>query len=283
MTLRFRFPRFLQEEKRWWLNLISRTKALKQPASIGWHGGAKAVFAIAIVLALSLAPSLEAFAQKTFTKRYPAGKNVRLQLKNGYGTVTVQAWDQNEIKVSASMDRPLATLTPEETSDSLVINVVRDNRGRDEVGDVNFRIWVPANSIVDIETRRGQITIRGVQGAMVRAKVWLGGDIELTDIRSGQVMAENSIGDIFFDGVLAPGGVYEFTAKQGNINIRIPFDSAFKLVAAAPTTRNIALGSFGNAGLNFISEGRKIVGTIGDGRALLTVTNYRGSISFIQR
>jgi hypothetical protein len=51
-------------------------------------------------------------------------------------------------------------------------------------------------------------------------------------------------------------------------------------------SRSITLGEFGGGNLNFMGEGRKIVGDVGgaqggDNRTSLTVSNYRGRISFI--
>jgi len=70
---------------------------------------------------------------------------------------------------------------------------------------------------------------------------------------------------------------------KGNINLRIPFTSSFRLVATAPSTRNISLGSFSNANMNYTGDGRRVVGRFGDGGATLTVTNQRGSIAFLSR
>ncbi|HEX8746121.1 MAG TPA: hypothetical protein VF717_02920, partial [Pyrinomonadaceae bacterium] len=155
----------------------------------------------ALFIFISSLPA-EALAQKkTFSRRYPASKTVRISLKNGYGTIVVQAWDRDEIKLAADMDSPVARVVPEVSSDSVEINVLRDNR-REDAGEVNFKIFVPVNSTVDIETRRGNITVRDVRGAMVRAHIYTSGDIELTGIRATVVMAENVSGDILFDGEL---------------------------------------------------------------------------------
>ena len=70
---------------------------------------------------------------------------------------------------------------------------------------------------------------------------------------------------------------------KGNINIRIPFNSSFKLVATAPSTRDISLGSFTNTSLNYVGDGRRVIGRFGEGSATLSVTNQRGSIAFIRR
>ena len=221
-------------------------------------------------------------AQQRVSKRYTAGKNVRIELRNISGTITVESWDRDEIKVTATMESPSANVSPKQVDQSLIIDVIGDNRGRADVGDVNFRLQVPYSSSVDLETRRGQINVSNLRGAWVRAHVSSEGDIELTGISAVQVMAQNTIGDIFFDGEFSRGGTYEFKSSKGNITIRIPGDSAFKLVANSPT-RKITLGQFWNNNFKNLGDGRKFVGDVGDGRASVSVTNFSGGITFIRR
>lgn len=225
----------------------------------------------------------DVFGQKSYSKKYPAGQNVRLQLVNRSGTVTVEGWNKNEVDISAYLEEPAAKIEPQNLSGTIVINLVRDNHGRSDVGNVNFTIKVPFTSIVDIETRIGNLAVSNVRGGLVRAHISSEGDITLTNIVSKAVAAENGIGDIFFDGEIRSGGNYRFSSMRGNINLRIPFDSSFKLVATAPSTRNISLGYFSNASMNYLGDGRRVVGKFGNGASTLTVTNQRGSISFIRR
>lgn len=227
--------------------------------------------------------SQDVCAQKKFSKTYPASRNVRLTLTNRTGTVVVEGWDRNEVAIAAYMEAPAANISPQNISGTIAINVVRDNQGKAEVGNVNFVIKVPYSSSVDIETRMGNLSVTNVRGALVRAHISSEGDITLTDIYAEAVSAENVIGDIFFDGEIKREGAYRFISTRGNINLRIPFNSSFRLVATAPSTRNIALGSFSNGGMSLVSEGRRVIGKMGDGSASITVTNQRGSISFIRR
>lgn len=244
------------------------------------RGRAFLILAALSVLSLSLAT--DASAQRSFSRKYPARRNVRLELVNRFGRIEVLAWDRNEIKVTASMDSPAARFNPAQSDDALVINVVNDNRGRGEIGDVNFQIWVPSSSTVEIVTRRGNIIVRDVSGNRVRARSFEG-DIELTGIRAATVMAENTVGNITYDGDIMSGGEYVFSSTQGDISISIPASSGFRLNATAPLTRSISLGTFESRGLSYIGEGRKVVGTVGDGNTALTVINQRGRISFIRR
>jgi hypothetical protein len=221
-------------------------------------------------------------AQQHLSRRYPAGKNVRIELKNISGTITVESWNRDEIKLSAELESPKANLAPRQTSDSLIVDVRADNRGRSDVGNVNFKLQVPVNSSVDLQTMRGQITVTNIRGELVRAHVSLEGDIELSGISAAQVYAQNTIGNIFFDGEFARGGTYRFQSSKGDITIRIPADSAFNLEAAA-FNKKIALGEFWNNGFKTMGDGRKYVGDVIDGRSKVIVTNFQGSITFIRR
>lgn len=222
------------------------------------------------------------FAQHSVSKRYPASKNVRVELKNISGTITVESWNKDEVKISASMETPKAHFSPRVVADGVLIDVMGDNRGRGDVGDVNFKIYVPVNSSVDLETKRGNISVHNIQGGLVRAHISTEGDIELSGINAIQVIAQNTIGNIFFDGEFSNRGTYKFQSNKGDIQIRIPANSAFNLVAAAPT-KKITLGQFWNNGFKNLGDGRKFVGDVGDGRSSVTVTTFQGSITFLRR
>ncbi|MBS1795289.1 MAG: DUF4097 family beta strand repeat protein [Acidobacteria bacterium] len=243
----------------------------------------KTTVLLSVVFFFAAAGAQDLAAQKKFSKTYPASKNVRLQLMNRTGTVTVEGWDKDQIQISAYLEAPAANIVPQSLSGMILINVVKDNQGRNEVGNVNFLVKVPYSSSVDIETVMGNLNISNVAGTLVRAHITSEGDITLTNIAAANVSAENVIGDIFYDGDIQSRGNYRFISTKGNINLRIPFNAGFKLVATAPSTRSISLGAFSGGNMNFVSEGRRVYGQNGDGSATITVTNQRGSISFIRR
>ena len=222
-------------------------------------------------------------AQKRFSKNYPATRNVRVTLANRSGTVTVEGWNRPEVQVRAYLEYPAAEIIPQIFNGTILINVVKDNQGRSEVGNVNFMIRVPYEAAVDIETRVGNLSVSSVRGALVRAKISSDGDITLTNITSPQVSAETGIGNLFFDGEIISGGKYRFTSMRGDINLRVPFNSSFKLVATAPSTRSIDLGTFASNNMRLIGDGRRVTGQAGDGSSSLVVTNLRGGIAFIPR
>jgi len=241
----------------------------------------KTTILLSVVFFMSVITS-DVWAQKKFSRAYPAGQDIRLVLVNRTGTVIVEGWNRAEVNIQASMEAPAANIVPQNLSGEIVMNLLRDNQGRD-TGNVNFRIRVPFNSKVDIETRIGNLEVSNVRSGLVRAHISSEGDITLTNIVSAAVSAENGLGDIFFDGEIQEGGQYRFASMKGNIALRIPFTSSFRLVATAPSTRNITLGAFANSSMNYLGDGRRVVGRFGDGSAILTVTNQRGGIKLIGR
>jgi DUF4097 and DUF4098 domain-containing protein YvlB len=246
-----------------------------------WRPSVRAGFlAVGALLALT-SLNLTAQAQQQMSKRYPVGNNVRIELKNISGTIVVESWNKDEIRLSATMESKNTHITPKQINESLVIDVMSDNRGKGDVGDINFKLQVPVNSSVDLETRRGNISVANIRGQLVRAYVSSEGDIELTNINASHVIAQNVIGNIFFDGEFSHRGTYEFKSNKGDITIRIPGNSAFRLEAASPA-RKIALNDFWND--NFKSQdGRKVVGDVGDGRSSVSIINFSGQITFLRR
>lgn len=233
----------------------------------------------ALLTVLSFAVNIA--AQQKISRRYPGGKNVRVELRNISGTIVVESWNRNEIRLTASIESKNANVTPKQVNDCLMIDVMGDNRGRGDVGEINFKLQVPVNSSIDVETRRGNISIANIRSDQVRAHVSSEGDIELTNISATHVVAQNVIGNIFFDGEFSRGGTYEFKSNKGDITIRIPGNSAFRLVAASPT-RQIKLNDFWNNGFK-TQDGRKYVGDVGDGRSSVSVTNFSGQITFLRK
>lgn len=224
-----------------------------------------------------------AFAQKKFSRTFSSGKNVTITLNNRSGAISVEGWNKDLIEIKADMEAPSARIIPRQDDNGITIDVVGDNQGRGEVGSVNFKISIPVDSSVDIQTNWGDLTVNNMRGSMVRAHVTAEGNVTLTQIRAKVVMAHNIMGDILFDGELLPEGIYSLQSNDGNINIRIPENSAFNLIATASNTRGIILGPFANSGLSYVGDGRRVSGNVGNARANLSITNQRGSISFIRR
>ncbi|MCA1628076.1 MAG: DUF4097 domain-containing protein [Acidobacteria bacterium] len=265
---------------------MGKTQTSPHSDGQGWAtmSGVRSLAACALtLLALSLVTSIEVSAQAKYSRTFRPRQTVNLELINHTGSVEVEGWERNEVKVSATMEQPAARFTPTESGDSLIINLERDNPNRYDLGDVNFRIQVPYESTVNVQTMQGNISIRNVRGSLVRAYISLNGDIDLTGIRATNVIAENRMGNILFDAELLRGGVYTLKSTQGELNLRINAGSGFTLTASAPHTRSINLGGFAAMGHFDWRDRRKVTGKVGDGGATIYTTNMRGTISVTPR
>src|SRR5215471_20020610 len=79
----------------------------------------------AVVAAICLSGVVQ--AQQHLNKRYPAGKNVRIELRNITGTIVVESWNKDEIRISATIESPSAHVVPKQIEESLVVDVMSDN------------------------------------------------------------------------------------------------------------------------------------------------------------
>lgn len=256
---------------------MSESQQQKKQNHAGRFARSRASLAFLAFVAFVATASVESVAQKRVTKEYPADANIRLFINNRSGTVTIEAWNKNRVKVSATLEHGSTRMIPQVSGSELSIDVERENR--EDKGDVNFTVYVPPGSSVDVQTRMGNIIIRNVRGDLVRARISTEGDIELTGIRARTVVAENTIGNILFDAELLNGGTYELSSMKGDIQLHISAESGFSLIATSPRTRNINLGGFANVGLfRYSSDNRQVKGKVGGGGAALNTTNNDGSI-----
>jgi hypothetical protein len=133
---------------------------------------AKATILLLLSVVFFFAPA-DALAQRRFSRTYPAASDVRLELSNRSGFVTVEGWNRPEVSISAYLEAPAATISPQMIAGTIYINVLKDNQGRAEVGNVNFTVRVPYTSNVDIETLIGNLTVSSVRGGSLRARTSL--------------------------------------------------------------------------------------------------------------
>ena len=85
--------------------------------------------AVGALLALT-SLSFSVAAQQQLSKRYPAAKNVRIELRNISGTIMVESWNKDEIRLSATIESKKAQVVPKQTNQTLVVDVMSDNRGQ---------------------------------------------------------------------------------------------------------------------------------------------------------
>src|SRR5215831_19006659 len=84
--------------------------------------------ALRAIIIILVAAAAGVSAQQRLSRHYPAGKDVRLELRNVSGTITVETWAKDEIRITADVENRKATFNPRQTeTGSLVIDIVGDN------------------------------------------------------------------------------------------------------------------------------------------------------------
>ena len=222
------------------------------------------VFAVAMAAGqATAAPAAAATFKEHFDHTYPLAAGGAFILKDVNGPVSVTAWDRNEVHVVAEKEvrardaeegkRRLATLRIEAAAKPGEVRI--DTRFPNQNGSgffdwlsgnggggasVSYRVEVPRNVKVDVETVNGALSIHGTAGdlkaettngavdvAGVQGKIRLGstnGAISATDA-AGSVVAETTNGSIEVDlKRVDRGGDMSFETTNGHITLTVPKD-----------------------------------------------------------
>ncbi len=225
-----------------------------------------------------------------FDKTYPLNSNGRVSLSNINGSVVVEAWDRNEVKVEytkiASTKERLAEveIRIESRADHLTIETDYDN-WKSRSGEhwkqtgklqVEFRLMIPRTAFLnEIETVNGSVTasnftnltkISAVNGSVIATN--LRGTTNLSTV-NGEVTAD-------FDR-LESGNKVTLSTVNGRVNLTIPSD-ANATINADTLNGNISndLGLTVRKG-KYI--GRDLYGRIGSGEVRIKLDSVNGGLS----
>lgn len=225
-----------------------------------------------------------------FDKTYPLNSNGRVSLSNVNGSVVVEAWDRNEVKVEytkiASSKERLAEVDVriDSRADHLEIETDYDN-WKSRSGDdwkrngklqVEFRLMVPRTAFLnEIETVNGSVTasnftnftkISAVNGSVTGTN--LRGTVNLKTV-NGEVVAD-------FDR-LESGNKITLSTVNGRVNLTIPSD------ANATINADTLNGNISNdLGLPIRKGkyvGRDLYGRIGTGDVRIKLDSVNGGLS----
>jgi DUF4097 and DUF4098 domain-containing protein YvlB len=264
------------------------------------------------VLLLAGSAAHAATLKESFEKTVPLRAGSQLQLKNINGSVVLEAWDRDEVRVEAEkqvragdndrarkvMNEIHIDVTP--GAGGLRIETRMPKRGdglfeslfgNNVNASVNYRVQVPRRVALDIlnsngavravgthgqahlESSNGAITADGIQGDMKLES----SNGAITIARSqGAVEASTSNGAITAELTDVPDGRdLSFESSNGAVSLRLPRDARFSVDAAT---------SNGRVASDFEVEGgqpgkHSLKGDINGGGAKLYVRSSNGSVS----
>jgi hypothetical protein len=158
-------------------------------------------------------------AQKKIDRVFDVKPGGELLLKTDAGSVTVEAWDKDQVSVVVEMngdEEQLRRFGVQFKSDDSGVSIFGKQRGRFfpwhwQSSDIRFRIKVPTRFRPKIITSGGDVSIAGVEG-----NVWgetSGGTLRFNSI-NGDVYGETSGGDIKADDIV---GAVKVSTSGGEV------------------------------------------------------------------
>ncbi len=116
----------------------------------------------AAVLAAAVPPAM---AQQQITKRATVAADATVEVSNVQGTVTITAWDKNEVELVAELESSKDELEFEATDRHVRVEVDREkgNYGRDHE-DATLTLRVPKGARLIVDTVSADIGVTGARG-----------------------------------------------------------------------------------------------------------------------
>ncbi len=185
--------------------------------------------AVAILAAVMMAVPT-AIAQEPIGEQFEADEDIRVEVENLSGSVTVTGWDRNEVKVEGILGRGAERVDFDGDKRRLRIKVILPSHARN-VKETILEIRMPTKGSFESTTVSADVDVTGIKGEIHTDTVSgditidsdpievdvqsVSGDIEL-DVACDEVRAETVSGDIH---IRRAGGTLDVGVVSGDITI----------------------------------------------------------------
>jgi hypothetical protein len=219
--------------------------------------------------------------QVSETRRLQPGGTFTLENTNG--SVVLETWGEPTVSIDAEKKAPadlLDQLRVEITGEGDRVAVRTHHPRRNwgfGGGSVSYRVKVPADARVEVETTNGAVRITGTAGAL-RATT-TNGSVEINDA-AGAVEAATTNGSIHTTFQRVPAeGWNRFSTTNGAVSLTLPGDASGQFEA-----RTVNGGISTDFPLQISGRGgRRLDGRLGDGRARFDLRTVNGSVKIRKR
>lgn len=221
-----------------------------------------------------------------FLQTYPLSADGSISLENINGNVVIEAWDRDEVEVSAvkraSSQEALDDLQIEvdTTADRLSIETrFRRRSGSSKQrrgGSVDYTLHVPRSArLSDVDLVNGDLTIRAVDGDIEASLV--NGDVEAVDL-SGDVELSTVNGTLSASfAELAEGQRVDLSSVNGSLDVQVPQNSSADFEAS--TVHGKISSELGFEVKKGEYVGSSMSGRLGGGGASVELDNVNGAIT----
>jgi hypothetical protein len=226
-----------------------------------------------------------------FEQTYPLNANGRVNVSNVNGSITVEAWDRNEVKVeyvkTADTKERLGDVEVRIDSrpDYLTIETDYDNWKRDKNStgwkfsgklEVEFHMWVPRGAMLnEVETVNGSVDVSNFNNFTKVSAV--NGSVNARNIR-GTARLSTVNGEVHADfDRLETGSKISLDTVNGRVNLVIPSDSNATL--KADSLNGSITNDFGLPIRKGKYVGRDMYGRLAGGDVQIKLSSVNGGLS----
>ncbi len=224
-----------------------------------------------------------------FEQTYPLSANGRVSVCNVNGSITIETWDSNQVKLEvtkiADSKERLAEVEIKIDSkpDSFSVETDYANQRRDGNNwrnggklEVQYRLTVPRNAVLnEIETVNGSVSIANASNTTKASAV--NGSVSATNLRgTASLSTVNGTVNADFD-QLQTGSKISLNTVNGTVNLVIPSDANATLRADS-VNGNIS-NDFGLPVRKGQYVGRDLYGKVGNGEVQIRLNSVNGALS----
>ncbi|MCU0238733.1 MAG: hypothetical protein MUC29_04765 [Pyrinomonadaceae bacterium] len=226
-----------------------------------------------------------------FEQSYPFSSNGKIGVSNVNGSITVEAWDKNEIKFEYTKTADSAERLKElevkidASRDSFRVSTEYDQVKRKEgyyTGDkyyrlqVDFRLFVPRNAFLDvIETVNGSVSISKMNNSVIAKAV--NGSVKGFNLRgTAKLTTVNGTSEASFDEV-ENNGVISIETVNGNAILTIPSDAEATILAE--TLNGNITNDFGMVVKKGEYVGKDLHSRLGNGTNKIKLNSVNGGLT----
>ena len=229
-----------------------------------------------------------------FEQSYPLSKNGNVSVQNVNGSITVEAWDRDEVRLEATKigdsKETLADveIKVESTADSFSVEADykswkwsdKRNETRNRRLEVEFRLSVPRAAVLnEVETVNGSVTVSNFTNVTKISAV--NGDVTATNLRgAANLSTVNGKVNADFDRVESSTKI-TLNTVNGQVNLLIPSD-VNATVKADSLNGNIT-NDFGLPVKKGQYVGRDLYGKIGSGETQIRLSSVNGNLSIARK
>jgi DUF4097 and DUF4098 domain-containing protein YvlB len=220
---------------------------------------------------------------------YPFNPNGRVSVSNVNGSITVESWERNEIRLesikTADSKETLSEvqIRVEARQDSFNVETDYGSWQRQPGGtwknrkiDVQFHLWVPRGAVLDeIETVNGSVTVSNFINITKISAV--NGNVNASNLR-GTANLSTVNGEVLADfDRLETGSRISLETVNGRVNLTIPSDAS--ATVRADSVNGSITNDFGLPVRKGQYVGRDLYGRIGSGDVQVKLSSVNGPLS----